>query len=99
MPILLFVNFERTVLFSVKRDLDPPFITFIPQIYFCLLQQLLELFSSNNLELQQLVENILSNLVVHYISFAYFSEIRTYRLYLVNPVRNKFLSQTNLFKK
>ena len=24
MPILFFVNCERTVLFSVKRDLDPP---------------------------------------------------------------------------
>ena len=24
MPILYFVNCERTVLFSVKRDLDPP---------------------------------------------------------------------------
>ena len=27
MPILFFVNCERTVLFSVKRDLDPPFTT------------------------------------------------------------------------
>ena len=27
MPILFFVNCERTVSFSVKRDLDPPFTT------------------------------------------------------------------------
>ena len=27
MPILFFVNCERTVLFSVKPDLDPPFTT------------------------------------------------------------------------
>ena len=26
MPILFFVNCERTVLFFVKRDLDPPFL-------------------------------------------------------------------------
>ena len=27
MPILFFVNCERTVLFSVKREIDPPFTT------------------------------------------------------------------------
>ena len=27
MPILFFVNCERTVIFSVKHDLDPPFTT------------------------------------------------------------------------
>ena len=29
MPFLFFVNCERTVLFSVKRDLDPPFTTLL----------------------------------------------------------------------
>ena len=29
MPILFFVNCERTVLFSVKRDQDPPFTTLL----------------------------------------------------------------------
>ena len=54
------------------------------------------LFSLNNLESQQQVRNILSNLVVHYISSAYFPETGTHRLYLLNPVRSKFLSQTNI---
>ena len=31
MPILFFVNCEKTVLFSVKRDLDPPFTTLIQE--------------------------------------------------------------------
>ena len=40
MPILFFVNCERTVLFSVKRDLEPPLppypkiSLFILQIFF-----------------------------------------------------------------
>ena len=29
MPVLFFVNCERTVLFSVKRDLDPHFTTLL----------------------------------------------------------------------
>ena len=38
MPILFFVNCERTVLFSVKCDLDPPFTTlFILHTFDCIL--------------------------------------------------------------
>ena len=37
MPILFFVNCERTVLFSVKCDLDPPFTTlFILHTFDCI---------------------------------------------------------------
>ena len=32
LPILFFVNCERTVLFSVKRDLDPPFTTLMKEV-------------------------------------------------------------------
>ena len=32
MPIIFFVNSERTVLFSVKRDLDLPFTTLLLEV-------------------------------------------------------------------
>ena len=38
MPILFFVNCERTVLFSVKRDLDPPPFTTLFSLSFALEQ-------------------------------------------------------------
>ena len=36
---------------------------------------------------------------MHYISFVYFPQTRTYRSYLLNPVRNKFLLSNKYFQK
>ena len=52
-------------------------------------------YQPRNLNSSQVLDNF------YYIifSFVYFPEIRTYRLYLVNLERNKFLYQTNISKK
>ena len=49
---VIFVNCERTVLFSVKRDLDPPFTTLLVVWMFCRTK------TSKNSRLQRPIENL-----------------------------------------